>query len=134
MFSMGFFERWRLNFLFLKDMFLTLDHGSTAKYIFQGIINISLITSWNVKKKCLFCQVGWNLAHFIVYLSSERKRFSSFLCPCLEFIIRYTRLEVLLNLYTRHNHCPQNCLPSSFSLIFLSKYIGLHVLTEVLGV
>ena len=44
-FSMGFFERWRLNFLFLKDMFLTLDHGSTAKYIFQGIINISLITS-----------------------------------------------------------------------------------------
>ena len=39
------FERWRLFFLFLKDMFLTLDHGSTTKYIFQGIINISLITS-----------------------------------------------------------------------------------------
>ena len=40
-FSMGFFERWRLNFLFLKDMFLTLDHGSTTKYIFQGIIIIN---------------------------------------------------------------------------------------------
>ena len=43
-----FFERWRLNFLFLKDMFLTLDHGSTTKYIFQGIINIRLITLCNV--------------------------------------------------------------------------------------
>ena len=38
-----FFERWRLNFLFLKDMFLTLDHGSTTQYIFQGIITISLL-------------------------------------------------------------------------------------------
>ena len=61
---MGFFERWRLNFLFLKDMFLTLDHGSTAKYIFQGIINISLITSWNIKKK--------------VFILSSRMKFGTF--------------------------------------------------------
>ena len=131
---MGFFERWRLNFLFLKDMFLTLDHGSTTKYIFQGIINISLITSWNVqKKKCLFCQVGWNLAHFYRVFFELKKNVFKFLCPCLdklEFIVRYTRLKVLLNLYTRHNHCPQNFLPSSFSLIFLSRYIGLYALSR----
>ena len=79
------------------------------------------------KKKCLFCQVGWNLAHFYRVSFESKKNVFKFLCPCLdklEFIVRYTRLKVLLNLYTRHNHCPQNFLPSLGSLHKLCLHLG----------
>ena len=74
------FERWRLNFLFLKDMFLTLDHGSTTKYIFQGIIiiNYQSISTWNVQKTCWFCLVGWFLLCF------EKKYFQVFMSVSLK--------------------------------------------------
>ena len=51
----GFIWKVEVKFLILKRCVSHFGpQGSTTKYIFQGIINISLITSWNVQKKSVY--------------------------------------------------------------------------------